>query len=71
MLKGHLLGPPLPLVRGVERGVLPISTCPKPIVPIFPARIYSLMFSIGPSSALTLRWFLTRATYQLAMLSHG
>ena len=70
MLKGNFLGLPLPLLRGVEHGALPTLTCLKPIVPGFPARIYSLTSSIGPSSALTLRWFLTRVTYQLAMLSH-
>lgn len=70
MLKGHLLGLPLLLLRGMEHGALPTLTCLKPIVPGFPARIYSLMSSIGPSSALTLRYFLTRVTYQLAMLSH-
>lgn len=71
ILKGHILGLLLSLLCGVERGALPISTCPKPIVPKSPARTYSLMSSIGPSSALTLRLFPTRVTYRLAMLSHG
>ena len=49
------LGLLLPLLLGVGRGALPISTCPKPIVPKSPVRTYSLMSSIGPFSALTLR----------------
>lgn len=71
MLRGHLLGLPRPLLSGVEHGGLPILSCLKPIALRFPARTYSLMSSIGPSSALTLRWFLTRPTYQLAMRSLG
>lgn len=71
MLRGHFLGLSLPLLRGVERGALPTSTCPKPIVPKSPARTYSPMSFTAPSSALILRCFLTRVTYRFAMLFHG